>query len=167
MVNLASPPKCRQHANGTPHPCNCHSNDKNELQSIPASARRANEASVTSFAQQLFSCFKLRISLCCTIRRSLSKAALGPKRRNFKSCKFTVSNNNGQLFQHNLFQRRLLDQTLCVLTKTHSQPQKKHRILRCLKQTRPTGLGPARNKQKNKEKTSSHRAEPRRLASST
>ena len=34
----ASPPKCRQHTNGTPHPCNCQPDDKNELHWIQPSA---------------------------------------------------------------------------------------------------------------------------------
>ena len=46
---------------------------------------------------KISSCFKLRISLCCTNRRSLSKAALGPKRLNLRSCKLTVSNDSGQI----------------------------------------------------------------------
>ena len=46
-------------------------------------------------AHQDFFLLQTKNLACCTITWSLSKAALGPKRLNLKSCKLTVNSNSG------------------------------------------------------------------------
>ena len=124
-TNLASPPKCRQHTNGTPHPCKCQRNDKNELQSIQTSACRANDTSLTTFAHAVLncilglnkSCSPVKISACFSLRiplllhdqtvtvesRAWTETAQPPKLQGHKPNANNNSNPNSNIIS---FERR-------------------------------------------------------------
>ena len=122
-------------------------NDKNELQSIQTSAWRANGTSLPAYAHTVVNCIRgltknllltAKPALDCTIRRWLSATALGPKRRNLKSCKDTNSPSTtmgSQISNKICFERRTvktlvlncfwIKHWVCSKTYTHNRKEEK------------------------------------------